>query len=242
MKEGSVRQLTLTLALGAGLLLGGAAFGQSSSSQDSQSSTTNSSQTTDSQRNPQTVPRTAERVRTSSAAVLPSGTQLAIRTNENIEATPSDVGKTFSAEVARTIENQNGTVLVPKGSPVALTIASVNNPTLGENQAELALRSITIHGRRYLVSTNTVAEQGSGGLGKNKKTAEMVGGGAVLGTVIGAVAGGGKGAAIGAVLGGAGGAGAQVLTKGKQVKVPAESVLTFQLSQAVRLQRRASAQ
>jgi len=38
-------------------------------------------------------------------------------------------------------------------------------------------------------------------------------------------------------VGGAGGAGAQVLTKGKQVKVPAESVLTFQLSRPIQLQR-----
>lgn len=228
-----MKQLALTLALGAGLLLGGTAYGQSTSTQSSQNSTSNST----SNQNSQTVPRTPERVRTSRTDVLPASTQLVIRTNENIDASQAEVGKTYSAEVARTIEDQNGIVLVPKGAPVALTIASVNNPTLGQTEAELALHSITIHGRRYLVSTNTVAQQGTGGLGKNKKTAEMVGGGALLGTVIGAVAGGGKGAAIGAVLGGAGGAGAQVLTKGKQVKVPAESVLTFQLSQPIRLQR-----
>jgi hypothetical protein len=231
-----VRQLTLSLALAISLMLGGAAHGQNTSSQNSQNSTTNSA----SNQNTQTVPRTPERVRTNRTDVLPAGTQLAIRTNENIEATPADTGKTgktYSAEVARTIEDHNGNVLVPKGAPVALTIASIKNPTLGENQAELALHSITIHGHRYLISTSTVTQQGTGGIGKNKKTAEMVGGGALLGTVIGAVAGGGKGAAIGAVLGGAGGAGAQVLTKGKQVKVPAESVLTFQLSQPIRLQR-----
>ncbi|MGE5204236.1 MAG: hypothetical protein ACM3PW_01385, partial [Chlamydiota bacterium] len=190
-----------------------------------------------SNQNTQTVPRTPERVKTSRTDVLPANTQLAIRTNESINATQSDVGKYYSAEVARTIEDQNGTVLVPKGAPVQLTIASVKNPTLGQYQAELALHTITISGHRYLVSTNTVTQQGTGGLGKNKKTAEMVGGGALLGTVIGAVAGGGKGAAIGAVVGGAGGAGAQVLTKGKEVKVPAESVLTFQLSQPIQLQR-----
>lgn len=224
-----MKQLALSLALGAGLLLGGTVYGQNRSSQNQQSSTAN--------QNTQTVPRTPERVRTSRTDVLPAQTQLAIRTNESINATQSDVGKTYSAEVARTIQDQNGNILVPKGAPVALTIASVKNPTLGEYQAELALHSITINNHRYLVSTNTVTQQGTGGLGKNKKTAEMVGGGALLGTVIGAVAGGGKGAAIGAVLGGAGGAGAQVLTKGKQVKVPAEAVLTFQLSQPVRLQR-----
>jgi len=226
-----VRQLALISALSLGLLLGGSAYGQTSSGQSSQSSATSST------RNSQTVARTPERVRTSRADLLPANTQLAIRTNENIDATQADVGKAYSAEVARTIEDQNGNVLIPKGAPVQLTIANVKNPTLGETQAELALHAITIHGHRYLVSTNTVAEQGTGGLGKNKKTAEMVGGGALLGTVIGAVAGGGKGAAIGAVLGGAGGAGAQVLTKGKQVKVPAESVLTFQLSQPIQLRR-----
>ena len=231
-----MKQLTLVLALTAGLMLGGTAYGQNTSSESSQSSTTTTTRNTStSNQNTQTVPRTPERVRTSRTDVLPAQTQLAIRTNETIDATQSDVGKTYSAEVARTIEDQNGTVLVPKGAQVALTIVSTNNPTLGQYQAQLALHSITIHGHRYLVKTNAVSEQGTGGLGKNKKTAEMVGGGALLGTVIGAVAGGGKGAAIGAVLGGAGGAGAQVLTKGKQVKVPAETVLTFQLSQPIRL-------
>ena len=230
MKGETVKQLPMTLALVAGLILGGAAYGQNTSSQANQSSTNSTSK-----QNTQTVPRTPERVRTSRTDVLPANTQLVIRTNENINGTQADVGKTYSAEVARTIEDQKGSVLVPKGAPVQLTIASVKNPMLGEYQAELALHSITINGRRYLVSTTTVTEQGSGGLGKNKKTAEMVGGGALLGTVIGAVAGGGKGAAIGAVVGGAGGAGAQVLTKGKQVKVPAESVLTFQLSRPIQL-------
>jgi hypothetical protein len=227
-----VKQLSMTLALAAGLMLGATAYGQNTSSQNNQSSTSSTSSHTT-----QNVSRTPERVRTSRTDVLPADTQLMIRTNENINATQADVGKAYSAEVARTLEDQNGNVLAPKGAPVQLTIASVKNPTLGEYQAELALRSITINGHRYLVSANTVTQQGTGGLGKNKKTAEMVGGGALLGTVIGAVAGGGKGAAIGAVVGGAGGAGAQVLTKGKQVKVPAESVLTFQLSQPIQLQR-----
>ena len=56
-----------------------------------------------------------------------------------------------------------------------------------------------------------------------EQTNEMVGGGAVLGTLIGAIAGGGKGAAIGAVARAGAGAGTQVLTRGKTVKVPAET-------------------
>ena len=70
----------------------------------------------------------------------------------------------------------------------------------------------------------------------NKRTAEAVGGGAVLGGIIGAIAGGGKGAAIGVLVGGAGGAGAQVLTRGHDVQVPAETLLTFRLDKPVMLQ------
>jgi hypothetical protein len=51
----------------------------------------------------------------------------------------------------------------------------------------------------------------------------------VLGTIIGAIAGGGKGAAIGAAAGAAAGAGTQTITRGRDVKVPAESLITFRL-------------
>jgi outer membrane lipoprotein SlyB len=78
-------------------------------------------------------------------------------------------------------------------------------------------------------------EKSGTGFGMNKRTAEMVGGGAALGTILGAVAGGGKGAAIGGLAGTAGGAGAQVLFKGKEVRVPAETILKFKLDQPVSL-------
>jgi outer membrane lipoprotein SlyB len=64
-----------------------------------------------------------------------------------------------------------------------------------------------------------------------------VGGGAALGAIIGAIAGGGKGAAIGAASGAGAGAGTQIFTRGS-VKVPAESVLTFQLEAPLRLEAR----
>jgi hypothetical protein len=109
---------------------------------------------------------------------------------------------------------------------------AVGTPELG-----LALRSVNVSGRTYQVATATEQQQADReGLGKNRRTAEMVGGGALLGTVIGAIAGGGTGAAVGAAVGAAGGAAAQVLTRGKEVKVPAETVLTFRLDQPIQLQ------
>ena len=72
----------------------------------------------------------------------------------------------------------------------------------------------------------------SKGFGANKRTAEFTGGGAALGAIIGAIAGGGKGAAIGAGAGAGAGAVTQVATKGGAIKVPAETLLTFQLDKA----------
>ena len=58
---------------------------------------------------------------------------------------------------------------------------------------------------------------------RGARTAKVVGGTTALGAIIGALAGGGRGAAIGAASGAAVGGGAEVLTKGQQVKIPSET-------------------
>ena len=98
------------------------------------------------------------------------------------------------------------------------------------------MQSMTVSGRRYLVSTTNVRQDAGTGIGANKRTAQTVGGGAVLGTIIGAIAGGAKGAAIGVLVGAAGGAGVQILNRGRDVRVPAETLLTFKLSTPASLQ------
>jgi hypothetical protein len=61
--------------------------------------------------------------------------------------------------------------------------------------------------------------------------------GALVGGVLGAVVDGGKGAIIGAVLGGGG---AVVASKGEEVDLPAGTVLTLRLEEAVTIARAAS--
>jgi hypothetical protein len=56
-----------------------------------------------------------------------------------------------------------------------------------------------------------------------------------VGSIIGALAGGGKGAGIGAAVGGGAGAGSEVITKGDQVKVPSETLLDFTLQQDLQI-------
>ena len=71
------------------------------------------------------------------------------------------------------------------------------------------------------------------GKGRGSQSAQRIGGAAVIGTIIGAIAGGGRGAAIGAVAGAGTGAAVQVMTHGPQVRVPSETLLEFRLQQDV---------
>ncbi len=169
--------------------------------------------------------------------VIPAGTELTVMTNENIDSSTAHEGQVFSSDVAQNVTDEGGRVVIPKGSEAELVLRKVasQGTVTGSSELVLDLQSVKVNGRRYMVSTEDVSKAGNEGIGKNKRTAEMVGGGAVLGTLIGAVAGGGKGAAIGAITGAAAGGGAQVLTRGKSVKVPAESKLSFKLDEPLHL-------
>jgi hypothetical protein len=168
---------------------------------------------------------------------LPAGTEIAVLSSQTIDSSTASSGQTFPADVAENVMDAAGRVVIPKGSLAELVLRSASGGGVTSN-AELALdlQSVKVGNRRYVVNTADLEQKAQGGVGANKRTAEMVGGGAVLGTLIGAIAGGGKGAAIGAVAGAGAGAGTQILTRGKSVKVPAETTLRFKLDQPLTLQ------
>ncbi|MBZ5585344.1 MAG: hypothetical protein LAQ30_24710 [Acidobacteriia bacterium] len=169
-------------------------------------------------------------------AVLQPGTQIAVRTDQDINSQSAAEGRSYPARIAEDVVDPSGNVVVPRGSEADLVVRRITSGgTLNNGDLVLDLQSVRVNGRRYMVSTEDVNQSGANGIGKNKRTAEYVGGGAVLGTLIGALAGGGKGAAIGALAGAAAGGGAQVLTKGKEIRVPAETVLNFRLDEPLHL-------
>jgi hypothetical protein len=169
-------------------------------------------------------------------AVLPAGTQLSVRTDQEINVNTATQGRTYPASIAQDVLDSGGNVVVPRGSDAELVVREVNEGgTLSSGNLMLDLQSVRVNGRRMMVSTEDVKQGDDRGIGANRRTAEMVGGGAVLGTLLGAMAGGGKGAAIGAIAGAAAGGGVQVLTRGKEIRVPAETVLNFRLDQPLHL-------
>jgi hypothetical protein len=131
----------------------------------------------------------------------------------------------------------DGGLAIPKGADATLIVRASEGQGKLKGRSELALdlASVTVRGRRYRLDTQDIVQQGTQGVGKNKRSAEFIGGGAALGAIIGGIAGGGKGAAIGAAAGAGGGVGAQTLTRGKNVSVPPESVLDFELNAPLRI-------
>ncbi len=168
-------------------------------------------------------------------AVIPAGTHMYVRTDRRIDASDAQPGMAFPATIVEGIADRGGRIVIPRGSEATLIVRRVTEGgTFTGANLVLDLDSVRVNGRRYVVNTGEI-ETGNTGIGKNRRTAEMVGGGAVLGTLLGALAGGGKGAAIGAVAGAAAGGGVQVLTKGREIRVPAETVLEFRLDRPLHL-------
>jgi BON domain-containing protein len=158
---------------------------------------------------------------------IPEGEVLSVRTSDPIDSKVNQTGETFRASLDAPIVVDNQ-VVVPKGLNVTLKLvnASSAGKMAGRSELTVSLESFTYQGKKYTVASSDVQQKGGS---RGKRSAEVIGGGAVLGAIIGGLAGGGKGAAIGAAAGGGGGAAVQVLTKGQQVKIPAETKLDFTL-------------
>lgn len=167
---------------------------------------------------------------------VPAGTELVVRTTESVDSRYATPSQTFAAIFEQGATDAAGRVVVPVGATAQLVIRQVTTGgATGSPEMALDIQSITIDKRSYVVSTTDLRLESETGIGKNKRTAEAIGGGAAIGTVIGAIAGGARGAAIGGLIGAAGGAGAQVITRGQDVRVPVETVLRFRLDRAVAL-------
>jgi hypothetical protein len=168
---------------------------------------------------------------------VPAGARLLVRNNVVIDSSTAVDGQTYSGVIAQGVIGSDGRVVIPRGSPATLIVRSAVKQGKVQGQSELALDidSVAIEGRRYRVDTADVIEKGHEGIGKNKRTATFLGGGTALGAIIGGLAGGGKGAAIGALSGAAAGTAGQTLSRGKGVRVPAETVITFRLEKPIRI-------
>lgn len=162
---------------------------------------------------------------------LPAGEPILVRMIDGVDSKRNVVGDVFKASLETDLA-VNNVLVARRGSDafVRLAYSKEARGLSGSSELQLELTRIIIDGREFPVVSGEYTMKGKG---RGGDTAKKVGGGAIVGAIIGGVAGGGAGAAIGAGVGGAAGAGAEILTRGRAVRVPSETLLEFRLDQPV---------
>ncbi len=209
-------------AFGSIFLLGGC---QKSADQQ-QSSATDANSSSPASEPAKSTPK-AEAPRPKPPVVVPADTVITVVLDEAVGSKISTPGQTFAATVSQPIE-VDGKTAIPKGARATGLVkdAKPAGRFKGGAALELTLTSIEVNGTDHEVHTTSPTETSKG---KGKRTAAMVGGGAGGGALIGGLAGGGKGAIIGGLIGAAAGTGGAGLTGNRDIKLPAETPLTFKL-------------
>jgi hypothetical protein len=158
---------------------------------------------------------------------IPPGTVFSVRMVDSIDSTRSNAGDEFAASLSAPVI-VGGRTAFPRNAEarVRLVQATASGRVSGRSELKVELISVNAGGQNYPLETDYYERAGAS---QGKRTAEGAGGGAVLGALIGALAGRGRGAAIGSVVG-AGAGTAVASTHGQQVKIPSETRLEFTLN------------
>jgi hypothetical protein len=160
-----------------------------------------------------------------------SGTALPVRLADALDSSTTKTGQIIHGTLAADVIADN-MVAIPRGTSVTGRVVDAKDAAhfTGSSLLSIELTQIELKGQPVPVSTTAFSQQGKG---RGKNTAMKTGGGAAIGAIIGALAGGGKGAAIGAASGGGLGAGVNAVTRGEQVKIPAETLVNFKLQSPI---------
>jgi hypothetical protein len=167
------------------------------------------------------------------ALVLPRGTRLAVRLNQTIDVKHAASGDRFSGVLAEPVVEGN-TVAVPSGSAASgeVLVAHKRGRFKGKSVLALTLTRLEVNGATYRIDTSNLARTKKG---KGKRSAAFIGGGAGMGMLIGGLATGGVGLLVGGLAGGGAGALGAAFTGNGDLSIPAESVVTFRLQDALTL-------
>lgn len=162
---------------------------------------------------------------------IPPGTSVRVQMIDGVDSAVNHTGDMFHASLAAPIVVDNE-VVVPAGTDMYVRLTNAKSAGHMTGQSELALELVRMdfQGKTYTLTSNDYQQTGAS---RGKRTAETVGGGAVIGALIGAAIGHGKGAAIGAATGAGAGTAAEAVTKGQQIQIASEAKVDFALQQPV---------
>lgn len=164
---------------------------------------------------------------------IPAGTAIQVRLDQSLSSAQNRDADTFSATVSEPIILDNKTV-IPEGARAEGRVVDVHpsGHLKGVATLRVALDSVEVNGKSYDIETTAAGRRGGN---HKKRNLGFIGGGAGGGALIGALAGGGKGALIGAPVGAAAGVAGAYFTGKKDVRLSAETPITFELTKDVKV-------
>jgi len=175
-----------------------------------------------------TANTTPTEVNGSAVGVVPAGQELDVRLGTTLSSKTAKVEQRFEATTVADLM-QNGRVLIPAGSTVRGVVSAVDPADRLHRAGSLTLSfdEMSVRGRTYPIRGMATNVFESGGIREETGTAGI---GAGAGAVVGGILGGLKGAILGAVIGAGG---AIAATEGKDIELPAGSIIRIRLDQPV---------
>jgi hypothetical protein len=176
----------------------------------------------------QTTPVGPTEIDSNQRGLIPAGQELDVRLQTTLSSETAAPEQRFEATTVVDM-TQNRQVLIPAGSTVRGVVTAVERPGRVERVGRLTLSfdQITVRGREYPIRGMATQVFESGGIRDEVGTA---GAGAGIGGIVGGIIGGVKGALLGAVIGAGG---AIAATEGKDITLPAGSIVRIRLDSPV---------
>jgi hypothetical protein len=172
-------------------------------------------------------------VNTDRRGVIPAGQELDVRLQTSLSSETAKVEQRFDATTVADLLEDNR-VLIPAGSRVRGVVSAVDPAGRGvdrKGSLTLSFDQLTINGRTYDMRGQATSVFESRGVRDEAGTAGV---GAGVGGVIGGVLGGVKGAVLGAIIGAGG---AIAATDGKDIELPAGTIVRVRVDEPLRLNR-----
>jgi hypothetical protein len=175
-----------------------------------------------------TAPTQPTTVNNDNPGTIPAGQELDVRLQSTLSSETATVEQRFETTTAVDLM-QNGQVLVPAGSVVRGVVSGVDPAGRLDRSGRLTLSfdQMVVNGREIPMRATATQVFESGGIREEAGTAGV---GAGVGGIIGGVLGGLKGAVLGAVIGAGG---AIAATDGKDITLPAGSIIRLRLDTPV---------
>lgn len=172
---------------------------------------------------PQTIP-------SANRGEIPVGTEMDVRLGSSLSSETAQVEQRFEATTVVDL-TQDGRVVVPAGSVVSGVVSDVDKAGRIDRDGSLTLSfdRMRVRGREHDIRAQATQVFESKGIRAEAGTAGV---GAGVGGVVGGIIGGLKGAILGAAIGAGG---AIAATDGKDISLPAGSIIRIRLDSPVRV-------